>query len=47
MRYEVRKDGVYKKVDDGKYFRVEGEELKHFVDATKAYLKLVRENIYH
>ncbi len=46
IRYEVRKDGVYKKVDDGNYRKIDGVELSHFRDATKAYLELVKANIY-
>lgn len=46
IRYEVRKDGVYKKVDDGNYHKIDGVELSHFRDATKAYLELVKANIY-
>lgn len=46
IRYEVREDGVYKKVDDGNYHKIDGVELKNFRDATKAYLELVKANIY-
>ncbi len=46
IRYEVRKDGVYKKVDDGSYRKIDGTELTNFRNATKAYLELVKANIY-
>ena len=35
-----------KKVDDGNYRKIDGVELSHFRDATKAYLELVKANIY-
>ena len=47
IRYEVRENGVYKRVGTKDYEKVTGVELQHFVDATKAYLKLVKTNIYH
>ena len=46
IRYEVRKSGVYKKVDSGSYNKISGEELEHFRDATKAYLQLIKLNLY-
>jgi len=46
IRYEVRQSGVYKKVDRGNYFKISGEELEHFRAATKAYLQLVKMNLY-
>ena len=46
IRYEVRKDGVFKKVDDGNYSKISGEELQHFRAAAKAYLSLVKSNLY-
>ena len=46
IRYEVRSDGVYKKVDAGLYRKINGSELMNFRAAVKAYTKLVKENIY-
>ena len=47
IRYEVREYGVLKKVGDGGYNKVTGEELEHFTAATKAYLELVKTRIYN
>lgn len=47
VRYEVRPSGVYKKIAAGKYFRLEGEELANFRRATRAYLNLVKQKLYH
>jgi hypothetical protein len=46
IRYEVRQNGVYKKVDENGYHKVTGEELNHFRTAASAYLKLVKSRIY-
>ena len=46
IRYEVRQNGVYKKVDGGSYRKVTGVELDHFRAAASAYLKLVKSRIY-
>ena len=46
IRYEVRQNGVYKKVDNGGYHKVTGAELDHFRTAATAYLKLVKSRIY-
>ena len=46
IRYEVRSNGVFKKVDDSGYRKVTGEELAHFRAAASAYLKLVKSRIY-
>lgn len=46
IRYEVRENGVFKKVDNGGYRKISGEELEHFRDATRAYLTLVKARIY-
>ncbi|MBR3378132.1 hypothetical protein IKG50_02265 [Candidatus Saccharibacteria bacterium] len=46
IRYEVRQNGVYKKVDSGSYRKVTGVELDHFRAAASAYLKLVKSRIY-
>ena len=47
IRYEVRECGVFKKVGEGGYQKVTGEELEHFTAATKAYLELVKTRIYN
>lgn len=47
IRYEVRQNGVFKKVGDSSYHKVTGEELDHFRAAASAYLKLVKSRIYH
>ena len=46
IRYEVRESGVFKKVDRGHYTKISGEELEHFRAATKAYLQLLKMNLY-
>ena len=46
IRYEVRQDGVYKKVGECSYRKISGEELSHFRAAASAYLKLVKTRIY-
>lgn len=46
VRYEVRERGVYKKVDQSNYHKISGEELEHFRAATKAYLQLLKMNLY-
>ncbi|MCQ2570961.1 MAG: hypothetical protein MJ154_01810 [Candidatus Saccharibacteria bacterium] len=46
IRYEVRENGVYKKVDENGYRKVTGAELEHFRAAASAYLKLVKSRIY-
>lgn len=46
IRYEVRESGVYKKVDTGNYAKISGKELENFRAATKAYLLLLKMNLY-
>ncbi|MDO4746857.1 MAG: hypothetical protein Q4A70_00725 [Candidatus Saccharibacteria bacterium] len=46
IRYEVRPAGVYKKVQDGIYKRIEGQELNNFRKAAKSYLDLVKSKLY-
>ena len=46
VRYEVRESGVFKKVDQGNYHKISGEELEHFRAAAKAYLQLLKMNLY-
>ena len=47
IRYEVRPEGVYKKVAGLNYQKLEGNELDNFVNAAKMYLKLVKQNLYN
>ena len=46
IRYEVRENGVFKQIGKGNYNKITGVELENFRNATKAYLKLVRTNLY-
>lgn len=47
IRYEVRKNGVYKRVENEEHFhKIEGAELQNFTNATKAYLRLIKQNVY-
>lgn len=46
VRYEVRTTGVYKKVAQGKYLKLEGDELENFRKATHAYLYVIKKNLY-
>ena len=46
IRYEVREHGVFKKVMDGKYQQITGQELENFRNAAKTYLKLVKSHVY-
>ena len=47
IRYEVREDGVYKKIQDGSsYTKLEGAELDNFAKALRTYLRLCKTNIY-
>ena len=46
IRYEVRPAGVYKKVSNGNYKRIEGQELNNFRRAAKSYLELVKTKLY-
>lgn len=46
IRYEVRPDGVYKKVSAGRYFKLAGDELENFRRATHAYLRLIKTYLY-
>lgn len=47
IRYEVRPDGVFKKISGKNYERIEGKELDNFVNAAKSYLKVVKSNLYN
>ena len=46
IRYEVRPEGVYKKIADSGYVKIEGEELNNFRQAAKNYLELVKTKLY-
>ena len=46
IRYEVRPDGVFKKVAGGHYQKIAGQELTNFRQATLRYLKLVKTHLY-
>ena len=46
IRYEVRPDGVFKKVNNGMYTKIEGAELDNFRNAAKTYLNLVKNKLY-
>lgn len=46
IRYEVRPEGVYKKVAGKTYERLEGAELENFRNAAKRYLELVKTKLY-
>ena len=46
IRYEVRKDGVYKKIQGHGYQKIKGSELENFRQALHAYLKVVKEKLY-
>lgn len=46
IRYEIRPSGVFKKVPDQDYQKIEGEELKNFVTAARLYYNLVKDKLY-
>ena len=46
IRYEVRPDGVFKKIPGSPYAKIEGEELKNFCQSAKNYLELVKTKLY-
>ena len=46
IRYEVRENGVYKKPLGGIYMKITGAELMNFRRAAKAYLNLIKQNLY-
>lgn len=46
IRYEVKPDGVFKRVSGGKYEKIEGGELENFRRAAKSYLALVKTKLY-
>lgn len=47
IRYEVRPNGVYKKIAGKSYEKLEGRELANFRNAAKTYLKLIKTNLYN
>ena len=47
IRYEVKPEGVFKKVAGEPYIRIDGEELDNFRNAAKMYLNLIKTNLYH
>ena len=47
IRYEVRPNGVFKKVNGSPYYKLEGAELSNFVQATRRYLELIKTELYH
>lgn len=47
LRYEVRPDGVFKKMNGSPYYKLEGAELQNFLNATRKYLALIKTNLYH
>lgn len=46
IRYEARPDGVYKKVSAGRYIRLTSAELTNFRQATRTYLRLIKQHLY-
>ena len=47
IRYEVRSDGVYKRIVGEKYHKILGQELENFRKATKTYLNLIKTSLYN
>ena len=47
IRYEIRPNGVYKKLVDKNYEKIEGDELNNFVSAVRSYYKLVKDKLYN
>ena len=47
IRYEVRANGVYKKVPGAPYQKLVGSELDNFRLAARSYFDLVKQNLYH
>ena len=46
IRYEIHEKGIFKVQEGAKYSYIEGEELEHFVLATKLYYEEVARGIY-
>ena len=47
VRYEIHEKGIFKVQEGARYSYIEGQELEHFVLATKLYYEEVARNIYH
>lgn len=47
IRYEIHDEGIFKVKEGAKYSYIDGEELEHFVLATKLYYEEVARDIYH
>ncbi len=47
IRYEVRPNGVFKKMNNSAYYKLEGAELENFRAATRHYLELIKTQLYH
>ena len=47
IRYEVRPNGVYKRIADQSYQKLDQEELNNFRQATKSYLERVKAQLYY
>ena len=46
IRYEIRPDGIYKKVSAGRYIRLTSAEVANFRHAARTYLKLIKQYLY-
>ena len=46
VRYEIHEKGIFKVQEGARYSYIEGQELEHFVLATKLYYEEVARNIY-
>lgn len=46
VRYEVRPDGIFKKIAAGNYQKLEGDELENFRRAAHTYLDLIKKELY-
>ena len=46
LRYEVRPDGVYKKMLGGVYSKIAGHELNNFVAAVRMYHAKIKQELY-
>ena len=47
IRYEIRPNGVYKKLVNKDYEKIEGAELNNFVNAARSYYNLVKTKLYN
>lgn len=46
VRYEVKPNGVFKRINQGNYEKIEGSELENFCKAARSYLSLVKAKLY-